>query len=90
MQPYNFGQMRPSDQVRDYAYQNYVIPARARKSASVTFSSGQIHKALGFKNLMPCVCDALGTSKFQTQYQVRLVQRTGPKHGATSTFTFSV
>jgi hypothetical protein len=82
--------MTPSDRVRDYAFQNYVLPARATKSPTVTFASGPIHKALGFKNLMPCVCDALGASKFQAQYQIRLVKRTGPKHGATATFTFSV
>jgi hypothetical protein len=82
--------MQPSEQIRDYAYRHYVLPARAKKYPTVTFTSGPIHKALGFKSLMPCVCDALGTSKFQAEYRIRLVGRTGPKHGAAATFTFSV
>ncbi len=56
----------------------------------MTFTSGSIHKALAFQNLVECVCDALDAYKFETERGIKLVARTGPKHGAKATFTFSV
>jgi hypothetical protein len=82
--------MNPADQVRDYAYRSYVMPARAKKALTVSFSAGPIHKALRFQDLMPCVCGAIDTRKFETQHNVKLAARTGPKHGATATWVFSV
>ena len=84
--------MGPAEQVRDYANRHYVVPARAAKQSTVTFTAGSIHKALGFHGLMPCVCDALWTRSriFETKYSVKRVSRTGPRQGATTTFTFSL
>jgi hypothetical protein len=82
--------MKPAEQVRDYAYRHYILPARTARNLTVTFTSGPIHRALRFQNLMPCVCDALDAHKFETEYGIQRVARTGPKHGATATFTFSV
>jgi len=87
-QPRGMHCMNPADQVRDYAYRSYVMPARAKKSLTVSFSAGPIHKALRFHNLMPCVCGAIDTNKFETQYEVKKVARTGPKHGATAHWIF--
>jgi hypothetical protein len=39
---------------------------------------------------MSLVCDALAAVKFQMQYGIRLLQRSGRKHGANATFTFSI
>jgi hypothetical protein len=82
--------MNPADEVRDYAYREYILPARAAGNLSVTFTAGPIHIALGFQNLIARVCDALDVYKFETDRGIQLVTRTGPKHGATATFTFSV
>ena len=82
--------MNPADQVRDFALRQYILPARTAGQTAVTFTSGEIHKALGFRSLMPCVCDALGARKFESQNRIRLLSRTGPRHGSTTTFTFSV
>ncbi len=71
-----------SDQVRDYVYRNYIVPARENKTASVTVTAGDVHQALN--------CAALNTAKFERQYGVRLLQRSGSGHGPTATFTFSV
>ncbi len=78
------------DQVRDYVYRNYIVPARKIKTASVTVTAGDVHQALEFKNRMSLVCDALDAVKFQMQCGIYLIQRDGPKHGATARITFSV
>ena len=80
-----------SDQVRDYVYRNYIVPARENKTASVTVTAGDVHQALKFDSRrMSLVCAALNTAKFERQYGVRLLQRSGSGHGPTATFTFSV
>jgi phosphoribosyl-dephospho-CoA transferase len=82
--------MGEAEQVRQYAYQNYILPARQKKLLTVTFSAGPIHKALKLQRLMPCVCDALDTALFERQYNIKKVGRTTPKHGPTATWTFSI
>jgi len=82
--------VNPADEVRDYAYRSYIQPARARKAPTASFSAGPIHKALRFVNLMPCVCDAIDTKKFENQFNVTRVARAGPKHGATAHWIFTV
>ena len=79
-----------SDQVRDYVYRNYIVPARKIKTASVTVTAGDVHRALKFYRRMSLVCAALNTAKFERQYGIRLLQRSGSGHGPTATFTFSV
>jgi len=85
------GMVTLSDQVRDYVYRNYIVPARESKTALVTVTAGDVHRALKFDSRrMPLVCAALDTAKFERQYGVRLLQRSGSGHGPTATFTFSV
>ena len=80
-----------SDQVRHYVYRNYIVPAREKKIASVTVTAGDVHQALKFDSRrMSLVCAALNTAKFERQYGVRLLQRSGSGHGPTATFTFAV
>jgi hypothetical protein len=67
-----------SDQVRDYVYRNYIVPARKIKTASVTVTAGDVHQALEFKNRMSLVCDALDAVKFHMQCGIYLIQRDGP------------
>src|SRR5439155_12715561 len=49
-----------------------------------------LHRALKFYRRMSLVCAALDTAKFEQQYGIRLLQRSGSGHGPTATFTFSV
>jgi hypothetical protein len=80
-----------SDQVRDYVYRNYIVPARENKTVSVTVTAGDVHQALKLDSRrMSLVCAALNTAKLERQYGVRLLQRSGSGHGPTATFTFSV
>src|SRR5205809_7953203 len=66
-------------------------PARENKTASVTVTAGDVHQALKFdRRRMSLVCAALNTAKFERQYGVRLLQRSGSGQGSTATLTFSV
>lgn len=82
--------MTKSDEVRAYVIRNYVVPARKSRSTRVTVVAGDVAKALKLTNRMPLVCGALGTTKFQKECGLSLIQRTGPGQGATATFTFAV
>jgi 5-methylcytosine-specific restriction enzyme B len=81
--------MKYADQVREYAMQHYIVPARAEGEKTVTFTAGEIHTALGFQRRVPGVCDALGSKKFEKEYGIRRLARSG-YHGPTATFTFAV
>jgi hypothetical protein len=82
--------MTTSDQAREYAYQQYIVPARLVGNRTVTFTSGSIHDALGFLDQINCICGALEAHKFETQRGVKLVARNGPKFGVSTTFTFAI
>jgi len=80
-----------SDEVRDYIYCNYIVPARENKTASVTVTAGDVHQALKFgRRRMSPVYAALNTAKFERQYGICLLPRSVSGHGPTATFTFSV
>ena len=80
--------MSKSDEVRAYVLSNYVVPARNSHSTQVTVVAGDVAKALKLR--MHLVCDALGALKFEKECGVNLRERTGPRQGATATFTFAV
>ena len=82
--------MNVADQVREYAYTHYILPARAAQHKNVTITSGEIHKALRLSTNVSRVCAALLTRKFETAYTVRLVSTSGPIQGSTATFTFEI
>jgi hypothetical protein len=60
--------MTLADEIRNYAYRNYIIPARAKKAPTVTFSAGAIREALAIRGRMSIICDAIDAMKFEDQY----------------------
>jgi 5-methylcytosine-specific restriction protein B len=82
--------MRPSDQVRQYVLNAYIIPTRRRGESTVTVRAGDVHREVGFTDRMPLVASALGAKKFEEYADVRLVRREGPHQGANLLLTFEV
>jgi hypothetical protein len=82
--------MTPSDQVRQYAFDHYILPARSSDKPTATVRAGDIHKALQFSQRSALVCGALGSLVFQEQYGVKLESRQGPGVGMSTLFTFKV
>ena len=70
--------MKPTDQVRDYAYRTYIKPARDAGQGEVGIRCGDVHKGLGFSNRYGLVCNALRTKKFRREYAVEMVGLEGP------------
>jgi hypothetical protein len=79
-----------ADEIREFVYEFYIVPARKQGAARVTVRAGDIHKRMGLSGRMPAVCGAIETQKFQEKYDVRLVERKGPKQGANVYFIFEV
>lgn len=78
-----------SDAVRRHAYEKYVSAARRRKEKTVAINVGEVHRALALNNRVPLVCAALGSKKFLTEHGLRIVAKTGPPSGQSTTVTFT-
>lgn len=80
--------MTHADRVREYCKAQFINPARARGVATVSIRAGDVHATLGFRNRMPLVCSALGTTAFEQLAKVERVGLDGPTNGANAVFTF--
>lgn len=78
-----------SDAVRRHAYEKYISAARRRKQKAVAINVGEVHRALALNNRVPLVCAALGSKKFLTEHGLRIVSKTGPPSGQSTTVTFT-
>lgn len=82
--------MSLADQIREFANERYVVPARAAGRADVIIRAGDVHSALGLSGRMPSVCQALESASFGAVYGLKLVARAGPERGANAVFKFAV
>lgn len=78
-----------SDAVRRHAYEKYIASARRRREKTVAINVGEVHRALALNNRVPLVCAALGSKKFLTEHGLRVVSKTGPPSGQSTTVTFT-
>jgi hypothetical protein len=77
-----------SDAIRRHAYEKYVLQARRRKEKLISINVGEVHRELGLSNRVPLVCAALGSKKFLSEHGLRIVSKTGPPSGQSTTVTF--
>jgi hypothetical protein len=80
--------VKPTDQVRDYAYRTYIKPARDRGQEIVRIRCGDVHNALGFVSQYSLVSAALGAKKFRHQHAMELVETEGPFFSPELIYTF--
>lgn len=78
-----------SDLVRQHAADVYISAARRRGERTITINVGTVHKALAFSNRVPLVCAALGSKKFLKENHLRLISKTGPPSGQSTTVTYT-
>jgi hypothetical protein len=55
----------------------------------VVINVGEVHRALALNNRVPLVCAALGSKKFLTEHGLRILSKTGPPSGQSTTVTFT-
>lgn len=82
--------MKPSDRIREFAFQEFIKPARERGEGTVTIRAGDVHSLMGLSDRIPAGYSALGTNKFQETYQVRLIDRRGPTNASNAFSTFEL
>jgi hypothetical protein len=78
-----------SDAIRRSAQQSYVRPARHRGLKRFSINVGEVHRALALQNRVPLVCQALGSEKFLEANSLKLVSKTGPPSGQSTTVTYT-
>lgn len=78
-----------SDLVRQHASEQYLAAAHRRGDKIVSINVGKVHKALALNNRVPLVCAALGSKKFLTEHGLRILSKTGPPSGQSTTVTFT-
>jgi hypothetical protein len=79
-----------SDEIRKYAKTHFVIPARKKGDARVSFTARDIHEGLDLASRYPMVCSAIDSKKFAEFARIELTKRDGPQQGATAHWTFKV
>lgn len=78
-----------SDSVREHVQIAYVRPAKRRGEKMVSIKVGDVHKAVGLRNRVPLVCQALRSGKFLNMNGLKLVAKTGPESGQSTTVTYT-
>ncbi len=82
--------MKQADRIRTYAREKYVAPARAQREGRFSIRTGDVvreMRLLGGRT--PAVCSALKTREFLEGNALRLVARTGPESGQSTTVTYT-
>ncbi len=78
-----------ADSIREHAVDEYVAVARQRRDRVFSINVGEVHRTLGLNNLVPSVCSALASKKFLTENHLRLISKTGPPSGKSTTVTYT-
>ena len=78
-----------SDLIRDHVCETYLKTAIREGKRTFTVGVGAVHKALGLANRVPQVCSALESKKLLEENQLRIVSKTGPPSGQSTTVTFT-
>lgn len=78
-----------SDLVRQHAAETYLRAARRHGERTFSVNVGTVHKALGLNNRVPLVCAALTSKKFLARNGLKLISKTGPPSGQSTTVTYT-
>ena len=81
--------MSYSDDVRDFARNQYVEPALRTKDLTFRIVAGDVHRGLRFSNRVPLVCNALASREFLRDNNLELIKREGPPSGLSTTVVFT-
>jgi hypothetical protein len=81
--------MRDADRIRTYGQEKYVLPARRRKEKRFSIRVGDVVRDLELKGRAPAVCSALKTGEFLSSNDLKLVEKSGPKSGQSTTVVYT-
>jgi hypothetical protein len=78
-----------SESVRQYATEKYVRPTQHRGARTLSINVGEVHRAVALRNRIPLVCQALESDKFLRANELKLISKTGPPSGQSTTVTYT-
>jgi hypothetical protein len=78
-----------TDNIRAYGRERYVVPARKRQLAKFSIRAGDVVRDLKLLGRVPAVCSALKSRAFLEQNRLRIVERTGPPSGQSTTVIYT-
>jgi hypothetical protein len=81
--------MTKASQIRTYARQKYVLPARQRKQQQFSINAGDVVREMKLTGRVPAVCSALKTREFLERNELDLVGTSGPTSGQSTTVTYT-
>src|SRR5437868_62492 len=75
--------------VCEFVRDRYLRPAARARKKSFRVIVGDVHRQLGLSNRVPLVCNALTSKKFLENNGLRIVERTGPPSGLSTTVSLT-
>ncbi len=81
--------MTNADLIRLHGREKYVAPARQRQEKRFSIRTGDVLRELRLNGRAPAICSALKTREFLDENALRLVSRTGPPSGQSTTVTYT-
>src|SRR5580704_16223237 len=81
--------MRDADKIRLYGKEKYVLGALGRKEKSFSIRAGDVVRELKMSGRTPAVCSALKSREFLQDNNLRLVAKSGPKSGQSTTVVYT-
>lgn len=80
---------KTADHIRTHGREKYVTPARDHHLQRFSIRTGDIVRELKLLGRVPAVCSALKSRAFLDQNGLKLVERTGPASGQSTTVTYT-
>jgi hypothetical protein len=81
--------MTNADVIRLHSKEKYVAPARQRQEKRFSIRTGDVLRDLKLNGRAPAICSALKTREFLEENALRLVSKTGPPSGQSTTVTYT-
>jgi len=78
-----------AENIRAYGREKYVVPARRRQWEKFSIRTGDVVRELKLLGRVPAVCSALKSRAFLEQNRLRIVDRTGPSSGQSTTVIYT-
>ena len=78
-----------ADRIRAFGRTKYVLPARDRRARRFSIRAGDVVREMKLSGRVPAVCSALKSRAFLHLNGLRLVERSGPKSGQSTTVTYT-
>jgi hypothetical protein len=81
--------LKTADAIRLHGKQKYVVPARQRHEKRFSIKTGDVLHDLRLNGRVPAICSALKTKEFLEENALRLVSKTGPASGQSTTVIYT-